>query len=338
MFIVSQTVFCPRACLRVKRDDAERAFSETSVRSPSLAAGTASTRVSYLSMKSGRSGANEKVRLQAVRSGGKGSSKSRGDVGGSSRPLNRQRRPSKRSEQADADIIGASQDATEVAREVAAPAQVYPRENMQRSDVEFIGSFADHVPVVLSKPSSSEVVPEVAFAGRSNVGKSSLLNMMCKRKSAARTSKTPGRTQNINLFLVKDLKARVYSMVDLPGYGFAKMSKSLQKQSSDFIANYLASREALRLVVLLVDIRVPPQDADIGAMDLLAELDLPFLVAATKVDKIRASERAALVKGYAEAVRLDAETILMLSSQTGEGKQALQAAMLDALFSELDKQ
>jgi GTP-binding protein len=133
-------------------------------------------------------------------------------------------------------------------------------------------------------------LPEVAFAGRSNVGKSSAINGVLGRKSAARVSRSPGRTQAINLFEVD----KRYMLADLPGYGFAKVPEAIQSQWKGMVEGYLGSRETLRLVVCLVDSRHPPQTLDLALLGGLQGAELPFLVVATKVDKLKKSKRRSI--------------------------------------------
>lgn len=124
--------------------------------------------------------------------------------------------------------------------------------------------------------------PEYAFIGRSNVGKSSLVNMLANNKSLAKTSSKPGKTQTINHFMVNDN----WYLVDLPGYGFASVSKNMREQWAKYIDNYLIHRENLQLVFVLIDIRLEPQRIDINFINHLGELGIPFSFIFTKADKI----------------------------------------------------
>lgn len=145
--------------------------------------------------------------------------------------------------------------------------------------VRFLGSFPKAPP--------QTGLPEVAFAGRSNVGKSTAINAILGRKAAARVSKTPGRTQAINLF---EVDARVV-FADLPGYGYAKVPDAVQDAWKGAIEAYLAQRQALRLVVALVDGRLPPQKLDVALLGGLRAAEIPHLVVATKVDKLKRNQR-----------------------------------------------
>lgn len=158
--------------------------------------------------------------------------------------------------------------------------------------------------------------PEFAFAGRSNVGKSSLLNRLLNRKGLAKTSSTPGKTQTINFF---DVNERIY-LVDLPGYGFAKVPLALKNQWQALMAGYLREREPLRLVVQLLDARHPPSDKDIEMLELLDAAEVPTLLVATKVDKLKRSQRQARLNEIRKTLELDEEALIIpASSETGEG-------------------
>ncbi len=131
-----------------------------------------------------------------------------------------------------------------------------------------------------------EDVPEYAFVGRSNVGKSSLVNTLLGRKSIAKTSSTPGKTQLINHFRVNE----DWFLVDLPGYGWAKMSKSQKQEWGKILENYLRERERLVCVFVLVDLRLPPQKIDVTFLEWLGEQGIPFHIVFTKADKLSNSK------------------------------------------------
>ncbi|MFM1913929.1 MAG: hypothetical protein RIR51_1781 [Bacteroidota bacterium] len=137
-------------------------------------------------------------------------------------------------------------------------------------------------------------LPEFAFIGRSNVGKSSLINSICKNKSLAKTSSTPGKTQLINHFLINEN----WHLVDLPGYGFAKVSKELRKVFEAMIFNYLFQRENLKCLYILVDIRHEPQKIDLEFMQRMGENQVPFYIVFTKADKLSATKAQANVEAY----------------------------------------
>jgi GTP-binding protein len=140
--------------------------------------------------------------------------------------------------------------------------------------------------VVTECPKSDK--PEYAFIGRSNVGKSSLINMLCKRNELARVSSNPGKTININHYLVND----AWFLVDLPGYGYAKRSKTLREQWSKSMVAYFTERENLQLVFVLIDSRIPPQQIDLEFLNMLGHYQIPFSIIFTKADKNKQSETA----------------------------------------------
>src|SRR3954462_11356556 len=152
-----------------------------------------------------------------------------------------------------------------------------PDEKLVIRNVEFIGGMAEKHGW---RPDST--LPEVAFAGRSNVGKSSLLNALVRRKSFARVSRTPGRTREINFFRVNN----GFVLVDLPGYGYARISKEKKAEWRPMIESYLRRTTQLRGIVLLLDIRREPSDDDRAMLDFLAETEVPTFVALTKLDKL----------------------------------------------------
>lgn len=177
----------------------------------------------------------------------------------------------------------------------------------QAGRVEFLGSFDE-----TQLPKTD--LPEVAFAGRSNVGKSSALNTLLGRKKAARVSGRPGRTQRINLFQVGD--ACIFA--DLPGYGFAKVPDAVRAGWKPMIERYLGEREALRLVVVLVDARREPQELDLDLVIGLVEAGIPCLVVATKVDKLAKNKVKPTLSALAEAYGVP--RIVAFSSVDGRGK------------------
>lgn len=166
-------------------------------------------------------------------------------------------------------------------------------------------------------------LPEVAFAGRSNVGKSSLLNRLVRRKAFARVSKTPGRTREINFFRVNSQ----FILADLPGYGYARVSKEKQADWKPLIEGYLRHTSALAGVVLLMDIRRVPSDDDIAMLDFLAELELPAVVVLTKIDKLSRAAAAARADEIMSALSLLREQIIPFSATTGDGRDELAAAV-----------
>lgn len=169
-------------------------------------------------------------------------------------------------------------------------------------------------------------MPEIAFAGRSNVGKSSLINVLIKRKSLARTSSTPGKTRALYYYLVNN---KIY-LVDLPGYGFAKVSKSLRLAWGGLMENYLHEREQLKGCILVVDIRHPPQDLDCRMAAWLVDKGLPFLVVAAKADKISKNRQqksiSELRQGLCPGQKLP---VVPFSNVTGQGRTEIWAFIME---------
>jgi len=157
---------------------------------------------------------------------------------------------------------------------------------------------------------------EVAFVGRSNVGKSSLLNTLANNFKLAKVSSEPGKTRSINFYLVNNK----FFMVDLPGYGFAKVSFKEQKRWRELIENYLKERDTLKGVFLLVDSRVGPTEKDRQMKDWLDFFGIPYVVVATKVDKLKSSEKQKLKKKIEEGFGDKDLRIIPFSSKTREGR------------------
>src|SRR4051812_17261204 len=187
-------------------------------------------------------------------------------------------------------------------------------------NVEFIGGMAE---THGWRPESS--LPEVAFAGRSNVGKSSLLNTLVRRKSFARVSRTPGRTREINFFRINN----AFVLVDLPGYGYARISKERKAEWRPMIDSYLRRTTQLRGIVQLLDIRREPSEDDRAMLDFLAELEVPTIVALTKADKLSKSGAREQATSIARSLALDADQVIPFSAHTGEGRVELLEAIMD---------
>jgi len=173
----------------------------------------------------------------------------------------------------------------------------------------------------------AEDLPEIAFVGRSNVGKSSLINSLLQRKGLAKVSKTPGKTRAVNWFSVStdDASLRRFVLVDLPGYGYAKVSKRERASWAPLIERYLRRRNQLCAVVLLVESRVlGGQDRE--TLDWLTAVGCPPLVVATKVDKLNARERTAALRRLEEALPAP-EGVMAYSAVTGEGRDRLWQAL-----------
>lgn len=160
-------------------------------------------------------------------------------------------------------------------------------------------------------------LPEFALAGRSNVGKSSFINKMLNRKSLARTSSKPGKTQTLNFYLINE----ILHFVDVPGYGYAKVSKKEREAWGKMIETYITTREQLKAVLLIVDLRHPPTADDKMMYDFLKHYEIPVIVIATKADKIPKSKWQKHLKITKETLDFDPEdAIVLFSSESGEGK------------------
>lgn len=165
-------------------------------------------------------------------------------------------------------------------------------------------------------------LPEYAFIGRSNVGKSSLINMLTGIKGLAKTSAQPGKTQLINHFLIDDK----WYLVDLPGYGYARTAKTSREKWQKMIADYMLKRKQLTNVFVLVDSRIPPQNIDLEFIRFLGQNGVPLSIVFTKIDKQKQREIAATVNGYKKALQEEWEELpemLMTSSVTRYGREAL---------------
>ena len=173
----------------------------------------------------------------------------------------------------------------------------------------------------LPKPTT----PEVSFVGRSNVGKSSLLNRLLGRKQLARVSSVPGKTANINFFDVDGVK-----FVDLPGYGYAKVSHTEKQRLADLIGGYFEQERSFNLVISLVDIRHEAQKLDLRMVDFLTEAELPFVVALTKADKITRNKQNQAAAALRSSFGLAQEQIIITSSETGLGIDELRRRIEDA--------
>ena len=173
-------------------------------------------------------------------------------------------------------------------------------------------------------------MPEIAFIGRSNVGKSSLINMLTSRKSLAKTSSRPGKTQLINHFKIDES----WYLVDLPGYGYAKTSKKNREAWSKMIEDYLLNRENLQIVFVLVDSRLEPQKLDIEFINWLGENGIPLALAFTKADKQsvnKGQQNIAKFKKVLKKTWAELPPITLTSSETGFGKDVLSNYILDII-------
>ena len=183
--------------------------------------------------------------------------------------------------------------------------------NIQSADFELTAALPEQLP--------SSVLPEVAFSGRSNVGKSSLINRLVGRKALARTSATPGKTASINFYRLDTMR-----LVDLPGYGYAKVSGAERKRWDSLIQGYLDADRDLRLVLQLVDMRHPPSKEDQMMIDYFVAAEIPFVIVLTKADKLNKTERTA-AEAMLEAALVDYDGVLTVpfSAVTGEGTETL---------------
>ncbi|TXC90125.1 YihA family ribosome biogenesis GTP-binding protein [Metabacillus litoralis] len=160
-------------------------------------------------------------------------------------------------------------------------------------------------------------IPEIALAGRSNVGKSSFINKILARKNLARTSSKPGKTQTLNFYIINE----VLHFVDVPGYGYAKVSKTEREAWGRMIETYITTREQLRAVVLLVDVRHPPSKDDVLMYNFLKHYNIPTIIVATKADKIPKGKWQKHVKVIKDTLDMDkSDSLVLFSSETGQGK------------------
>jgi GTP-binding protein len=188
-------------------------------------------------------------------------------------------------------------------------------------DIEFLGGMASPTgwrPEELT-------LPEVAFSGRSNVGKSSLLNALVKRKALARVSKTPGKTREINFFRVN----HAFVLADLPGYGFARVAKTTREGWRPLIEGYLRHSVPLRGVVQLIDSRHAPTPDDLLMLEFLAEIGAPTVVVLTKIDKLRPADRSRRITEMTSALGLEEEQVIPFSTVAKVGRDELAEAVVE---------
>ena len=173
---------------------------------------------------------------------------------------------------------------------------------------------------------------EFVFAGRSNVGKSSLVNKLFNRKNLARVSAVPGKTATINFYRVGEV-----DFVDLPGYGYAKVAKREKHRWSELIEGYFQAERNVGLVFLLVDMRHPPTTLDLDMMDYLMKTEYPFVIVLTKSDKLSKRQREERLEALQQELPCENVTVIPVSSQTGEGIDTLRE-ILDEIAADVEKE
>lgn len=180
------------------------------------------------------------------------------------------------------------------------------------------------ISAVSQKQYPEDGLPEIALAGRSNVGKSSFINKLIQRKNLARTSSIPGKTQTLNFYRIND----AFYFVDVPGYGYAKVSKKEREKWGQMMEEYFRFRETLRAVLLITDIRHEPTKDDVQMYDYLKYYEIPVVIIATKLDKIPKNKRDSFVKRTRTVLQADPQDVLIpFSAETGEGKEAAWSAI-----------
>ena len=192
------------------------------------------------------------------------------------------------------------------------------------------GTAPEHYPT-LRHIESGDILPEIAVAGRSNVGKSSLLNHLFQSKSLVKTSSTPGKTQAINFFTVND----ELSFVDLPGYGYAKVPPSVKKQWGPMVQGYVNSRDALKLVLFLIDIRRIPNEEDLRLVEWVVHHQKAMILVLTKVDQVKRNEKMANTQKILKTLNCENLHHVHYSSTQGEGRIELIRMIHEALENEL---
>ena len=192
---------------------------------------------------------------------------------------------------------------------------------MEIKKAEFITSLAAYGPF------EGRGMPQIAVAGKSNVGKSTLINRLCRRNGLARTSSTPGKTRLINIFLLND----AFHLVDLPGYGFARVDKQEKARWGKMMQDYFCGAEELKHVLCLVDIRHEPTEDDVTMNRFLREMGIPFSVIATKADKISRGARSKYLAPICRALLVQPWEIICFSGEDGTGREELLARIAEVL-------
>ena len=194
---------------------------------------------------------------------------------------------------------------------------------MEIKQAEFVTSMASYGNF------AGKGLPQIAVAGKSNVGKSSLINKLCNRNKLAKTSATPGKTKLINVFLLN----RAFHLIDLPGYGFAKVDKAEKARWGKMMQDYFETAEELRHVFCLVDIRHEPTEDDKNMNTFLRQMGIPFTVIATKADKISRAARSKQLAPICRALMVQPWEVICWSSEDGTGRDQVQK-LLDELLAE----
>lgn len=192
---------------------------------------------------------------------------------------------------------------------------------MEINRAEFVTSMASYGPF------EGAGLPQIAVVGRSNVGKSTLINRLCNRNKLARTSATPGKTRLINIFLIND----TFHLVDLPGYGFARVDKKEKERWGTMMQHYFTASEELRHVLCLVDIRHEPTEDDLTMNRFLRETGIPFSVVATKADKISRGARSKYLAPICRALLVQPWEVICFSGEDGTGRDILLERMNQVL-------
>jgi GTP-binding protein len=205
---------------------------------------------------------------------------------------------------------------------------------MRIKSVEFAGAIGQ---IGQAQPEPVSGLRQVAFSGRSNVGKSSLINRLLgrTRTAIARVSQEPGKTQEINFYHVR-ADPGDFCLVDLPGYGYAKVPKELRDRWQPLIHGYLSKSQELAGVVQLVDLRTGPTPEDLRSVDYLAELGVPVLFALTKADKLTKTERAKAFEKAVKKLEIDPDQAIPFSAPKGDGREELLETLGSLLFPEAD--
>ena len=197
-----------------------------------------------------------------------------------------------------------------------------PKDPLVIRDLAFLGGMA--APGGWRPPPG---LPEIAFAGRSNVGKSSLLNKLVRRRAFARVSRTPGRTREINFFQVNDQAV----FVDLPGYGYARVAHEKRETWRPLIEGYLRESERLQGVVQLLDVRREPSEEDRLMLDFLSDLGVPTVIVVTKIDKLNVRMAKQQMSELARMLQLEDEQMIAFSAMTGAGRDELAEAIVSLI-------